>query len=226
MRKTLVISGIAVASALALSACNSSDQPYGMQMGSSSAPAPASNQQTADHNTDDVAFAQQMIPHHKQALDMAKMVASRSTNPKVVDLASRIDKAQDPEIQQMQGWLAKWGTAPASSSAMPGMSGHDMPGMSSSSMPGMGSSSSMPMPGGSMPGMMSDADMAKLDTMKGAEFDKMWLDMMIKHHQGAVDMAKTELAKGSNADAKALAQKIIDGQQAEITEMQALLSQG
>lgn len=224
MRKTLVISGIAVASALALSACNSGDQPSGMQMGSSSAPAPASNQQAAGHNNDDVAFAQQMIPHHKQALDMAKMVSSRSTNPKVVDLAGRIDKAQDPEIQQMQGWLTAWGAASSSASAMPGMSDHNMPGMSS--MPGMGSSSSMPMPGGSMPGMMSDADMAKLDTMKGAEFDKMWLGMMIKHHQGAVDMAKTELAKGSNADAKALAQKIIDGQQAEITEMQGLLSQG
>lgn len=224
MRKTLVISGIAAASALALSACNSGDQPSGMQMGSSSAPAPASNQQAAGHNNDDVAFAQQMIPHHKQALDMAKMVSSRSTNPKVVDLAGRIDKAQDPEIQQMQGWLTAWGAASSSASAMPGMSDHTMPGMSS--MPGMGSSSSMPMPGGSMPGMMSDADMAKLDTMKGAEFDKMWLGMMIKHHQGAVDMAKTELAKGSNADAKALAQKIIDGQQAEITEMQGLLSQG
>ncbi|WP_344861478.1 DUF305 domain-containing protein [Amycolatopsis ultiminotia] len=223
MRKTLVISGIAVASALALSACNSGDQPSGTQPGSSSAPAPASNQQAAGHNNDDVAFAQQMIPHHKQALDMAKMVSSRSTNPKVVDLANRIDKAQDPEIQQMQGWLNTWGVA--SSSAMPDMSGHNMPGMSPSSMPGMGSSS-MPMPGGSMPGMMSDADMAKLDTMKGAEFDKMWLGMMIKHHQGAVDMAKTELAKGGNADAKALAQKIIDGQQAEIAEMQGLLSQG
>jgi len=77
----------------------------------------------------------------------------------------------------------------------------------------------------SMPGMMSDADTKKLEAAKGAEFDKMWLDMMIKHHQGAVDMAKTELTQGSNADAKALAQKIIDAQQAEITEMQGLLTQ-
>ncbi|SEP53551.1 DUF305 domain-containing protein [Amycolatopsis saalfeldensis] len=215
MRKTLAISGIAVASALALSACNSSDSSSGMQMGSSSVPAPASSQQAAGHNNDDVAFAQQMIPHHKQALDMAKMVSSRSTNPKVVDLANRIEKAQDPEIQQMQGWLSTWGVS--SASAMPSMSDHNMPGMGSPSMP---------MPGGSMPGMMSDADMAKLDQMKGAEFDQMWLDMMIKHHQGAVDMAKTELAKGSDADAKALAQKIIDAQQAEITEMQGLLPKG
>ncbi|EOD66863.1 DUF305 domain-containing protein, partial [Amycolatopsis vancoresmycina] len=112
--------------------------------------------------------------------------------PKVIDLASRIEKAQDPEIRQMQGWLTTWGA-------------------------GMGH--------GSMPGMMSGADTQKLGQAKGAEFDKMWLGMMIEHHQGAVEMAKTELTKGSNADAKALARKIIDAQQAEITEMQGLLSQ-
>ncbi|WP_033288536.1 DUF305 domain-containing protein [Amycolatopsis jejuensis] len=196
MRKTLIISGIAVVSALALGACTGGDSSSGMQMGAPSA------QQSAGHNNDDIAFAQQMIPHHKQALDMAKMVSSRSTDPKVAGLATRIDQAQDPEIQQMQGWLSRWG-------ATTGMGDHHLPGMDPS-----------------MPGMMSDADMAKLDRLKGAEFDKAWLDLMIKHHQGAVEMAKTELAKGSNADAKALAQKIIDGQQAEITEMQGLLSQG
>ncbi len=204
MRKTLIISGIALASAMLLGACSGNDSMSGMQM-SSSAPATPSGQQ-ASHNADDVTFAQQMIPHHSQALDMAKLVPSRGTNPKVTGLASRIEKAQDPEIQQMQGWLNTWG-AP-STSTMPSMTGGSMPGMDHG-----------------MPGMMSDADMQKLEQAKGAEFDKMWLDMMIKHHQGAVDMAKTELEKGSNADAKALAQKIIDAQQAEITEMQGLLSQ-
>ena len=203
MRKTLFAGGIAVVSALVLSACSSSDHASMPGMSSSSsAPAPSPSQETAGHNADDIAFAQQMVPHHSQALDMAKLVPTRSTNPKVIDLAARIEKAQDPEIQQMQGWLTTWG-APAASS---------MPGMDHGSM-------------GSMPGMMSDADMQKLEQAKGAEFDKMWLDMMIKHHQGAVEMAKTELTKGSNADAKTLAQKIIDAQQAEITEMQGLLSQ-
>ncbi|VVJ16326.1 Uncharacterised protein [Amycolatopsis camponoti] len=203
MRKTVIIGGIAVVSALLLGACSGNDSMSGMDHGpsapSSSAPA------AADHNADDVTFAQQMVPHHSQALDMAKLVPSRSTDPKVVDLASRIAKAQDPEIQQMQSWLTSWGA---------GMSG--MPGMTHESMPGMS---------GSMPGMMSEEDMKKLEAAKGAEFDKMWLDMMIKHHQGAVDMAETELSKGSNADAKALAQKIIDAQQAEITEMRGLLTQ-
>ncbi|MEU5260095.1 DUF305 domain-containing protein [Amycolatopsis sp. NPDC021455] len=207
MPKNLLAGGIAVITALVLSACSSSDHPSmpGMSAGSS-APAPSPSGQAAGHNADDIAFAQQMVPHHSQALDMAKLVPSRSTNPKVIDLASRIEKAQDPEIRQMQGWLTTWGAPSASS----------MPGMDHGSMPGMS---------GSMPGMMSDADMQKLGQAKGAEFDRMWLDMMIKHHQGAIDMAKTELSKGSDADAKALAQKIIDAQQAEITEMQGLLQQ-
>jgi uncharacterized protein (DUF305 family) len=173
MRKNVLIGGIALASAVLLGACSG-------------------------NNADDVTFAQQMVPHHSQALDMAKLVPSRSTNPKVIDLASRIEKAQDPEIRQMQGWLGTWG---AGTSSMPGMS-HEP-----------------------MPGMMSGDDMKKLEAVKGAEFDKMWLDMMIQHHQGAIDMAKTELSKGGDADAKALAQKIVDAQQAEITEMRGLLTQ-
>jgi uncharacterized protein (DUF305 family) len=208
MRKTLVIGGIALASAVLLGACSSSDSPSGMSgMPSTSAPAPASGQQPG-HNADDVAFAQQMIPHHSQALDMAKLVPSRSTNPKVVDLASRIEKAQDPEIKTMQGWLTSWGA-----------------GTTSPAMPGMDTSTSMPGMDHGMPGMMSDADMKKLEGAQGAEFDKMWLAMMIKHHQGAIDMAKTELGKGASTDAKTLAHKIIEAQQAEITEMQGMLSQ-
>lgn len=198
MRKNFIISGLMLASAVLLGACGGNDSMPGM-----SSSAPSSAEAEAGHNADDVTFAQQMIPHHSQALDMAKLVPSRSTNPKVLDLASRIEKAQDPEIQQMHGWLSTW------SAGMPGMSSESMPGMS-----------------GSMPGMMSDADLKQLGAAKGAEFDKMWLDMMIKHHQGAIDMAKTELTKGGNADAKALAQKIIDAQQAEITEMRGLLTQG
>jgi uncharacterized protein (DUF305 family) len=203
MRKTLFLGALAVASAVVLGACSSSDSPSGMSAHSSApvpVPAPASGQQGGDHNADDVMFAQQMIPHHSQALDMAKLVPSRSSNPKVIDLAGRIEKAQDPEIRQMQGWLSTWGAS------------------SSSDMPGMNH--------GSMPGMMPAEDMTKLEAAKGTEFDEMWLDMMIRHHQGAVDMAETELGKGGSADAKALARKIIDAQRAEITEMQDLLRQG
>lgn len=176
--------------------------------------APASGQPAA-HDDADVAFAQQMIPHHAQAIDMSKLVARHTGNAKVIDLAARIQQAQGPEIQQMTGWLHEWGTSP-SGTGMSGMN-HSMPGMTSGqSMPGMAS-------GAPMTGIMSADEMAKLGQAKGSEFDRMWLQMMISHHQGAVDMSRTELAKGNSTDAKALAQKIIDGQQAEITEMRGLL---
>ncbi|MGW4402372.1 DUF305 domain-containing protein [Amycolatopsis nivea] len=189
MRK-IFFSGAVLTASLLLGACGGPESP---------AAAPSSQ---AGHNAADVTFAQQMIPHHQQALEMAKMVPSRSSNPKVVDLAGRIDRAQDPEIRQMQGWLKTWGAA-ATSHSMPG--GHEMSGDHA------------------MTGMMSDADLKSLDAAKGPAFDRSWLDMMIKHHQGAVEMAKTELAQGADAGAKALAQRIIDAQQAEIAEMQGLL---
>lgn len=196
MRKSLI--GVAVFAAFAVTACG--NDMAGMDHGSSSTtPAATSNAQAAGHNADDVTFAQGMVPHHAQAIDMAKLVPSRSINPKVLDLAKKVEAAQDPEIKKMNEWLAAWG-APTSTAGMDHGSGH-----------------------GSMPGMMSMEDMGKLGQAKGAEFDKMWLDMMIKHHEGAIEMAKTELQKGSNADAKKLAQEIIDAQQKEITEMQGLL---
>ena len=169
----------------------------------SDSPSAAPAGQPSAHNQADLAFAQAMIPHHSQALDMAKLVAGRTTNAKVIDLAGRIQKAQDPEIQLMTGWLTAWGTT---------------------GMPGMTTSTSMPGMGGTGAPMTAD-DMAKLQTAKGTEFDTMWLQLMTQHHQGAIDMAKTELTQGSSTDAKSLAQKIIDGQQAEITEMKGLLGQ-
>lgn len=210
--KTLVGTALAVlTSAAVLTACGDSNTPGGHDMGSvnpTTAPAPGTGQPTGEHNAADVTFAQQMIPHHAQALEMAKIVIGRNSNPKVLDLAERIQKAQDPEIATMTGWLQAWGeptTAPA-----PG-GGHSMPGMGS---------------GSPMPGMMNDHDMATLEAAKGEDFDRQWLSAMIAHHEGAVEMAKTELTQGTNADPKKLAQQIIDAQEAEIREMQALLPQG
>jgi uncharacterized protein (DUF305 family) len=160
-------------------------------LGACSSPA---NTNTSTHAPADVTFAQSMVPHHEQALDMAKLVPSRSSNEKVRGLAARVEKAQSPEITQMNEWLKQWGA-----SAQQGHEGHDMA------------------------GMMSGDDMAKLEKASGTEFDRLWLDMMIKHHEGAVEMAKTELSQGKDDNAKKLAQAVIDGQQQEITEMKDLL---
>jgi uncharacterized protein (DUF305 family) len=204
-RKTLVGTALAVLTAGAvLAGCSNSGHDMS-GMGASSSSSSAAVQQ-GDHNQADVAFVQQMIPHHQQAVDMAGLVPGHTTNPQVADLAGRIQKAQDPEIARMSHWLTSWG-APAPTS-----------------MPGMDHGSADH--GTSMPGMMSPAEMTQLQQAEDAEFDRLWLGMMIKHHQGAIDMAETELAAGSNADAKKLAQQIVDAQQAEIDEMHALLPQG
>ncbi|MFJ6072654.1 DUF305 domain-containing protein [Streptomyces sp. NPDC093065] len=164
------------------------------------------------HNAQDVAFAQGMIPHHRQALEMARLAADRSASAEVEDLAARIEKAQDPEIATMTGWLTAWGEEvpePMTSSAATG---------TMESMPGMDHSAHS-----DMPGMMDGEDMAKLAEASGRAFDTMFLTMMVEHHEGAVEMAGTEKAEGRHAPAKALADDIVTAQNAEITEMNRLL---
>jgi uncharacterized protein (DUF305 family) len=162
------------------------------------APSASASADAVGHNDADIQFAQGMIPHHQQAVEMAELAATRAANPQVKDLAAKIATAQAPEITIMSGWLTTWG-APMPSPE----SGHDAH--------------------GSMPGMMSDADMAGLEKAGGAEFDRMFLDMMIRHHEGALRMATTEQQQGQQPDAKALAKKIEADQTAEIAQMKTLL---
>ncbi|QUH05444.1 DUF305 domain-containing protein [Saccharopolyspora erythraea] len=185
-------------------------------------PPAAPQQQQSAFNQADVAFAQGMVPHHRQAIEMADQVPSRTTDPAVVSLADRIRAAQQPEIDQLGGWLAAWGAAgsggheghdPGGQPAQ-GHGEHGRPGHAGESGDGMGHD---------MAGMMSADDMRVLEQARGPAFDEMWLRMMIEHHRGAVDMAATELRDGRNPDARAMAQRIIDSQQAEIDEMTALL---
>lgn len=214
MNRKIFATAAAVAALLALSACGGQSP----STGAAAAPTPAAGANaSADHNSADVTFAQSMIPHHQQAVEMAKLAPSRASNSEVKKLAAGIQEAQDPEIVQMQTFLRTWGATSNSGDmdSMPGMTA--MPG--TSSMPDMSS-----MPGMSdMPGMMGQKDMTALEKAKGAAFDRMFLTMMTEHHQGAITMAQTELTQGQNTEAKALAQKIIDDQQAEISEIAELL---
>ena len=161
---------------------------------------------TANYNATDIGFAQGMIPHHAQAVEMADLALANTTNPDVLSLAKQIKAAQSPEIEKLSGWLRQWGQ-PVPSAAM-GSMGRDMTGMS----------------GMMMDGMMSQADMEKLGKSTGSAFDRLWLELMIQHHEGAVKMAKSEVAGGKNPDAIALAQSIITSQQAEISTMESLLT--
>jgi len=195
---------LASATTLTLAACGSSKTSGVDSMSTSGGSAPAasaSSSMSDSHNQADLAFATGMIPHHGQAIDMADMAVKKATNSQVKQLGIQIKAAQDPEISTMSGWLKEW-DAPVPSASMPGMD----------------------MGGTSMNGMMSADEMKQLDAATGTAFDKLWVQMMIKHHQGAIAMAKTELASGQYPQAKALAQSISNSQAKEVTTMQSLLS--
>lgn len=149
-----------------------------------------------DHNDADMTFAQMMVPHHKQAVEMANLASTRADSAEVKALAATIEAAQQPEIDKMTDWIKTWGETV-------GMMDHSAHGGST--------------------GMMSMASMDDLAAKSGADFDRAFLTLMIEHHEGALDMAKTEAADGKNAGALALAAAIQVTQQSEVTQMKALL---
>ncbi|WP_216853351.1 F510_1955 family glycosylhydrolase [Phytoactinopolyspora halotolerans] len=153
------------------------------------------------HNAADVAFTQEMIPHHAQAVEMSALAADRAESAEVKSLAEDIEAAQQPEIDLMSEMLRAWG--------------EDVPDTNAAGHEGHGS--------GEMPGMMSDQEMTELGSATGAEFDRMWLTMMIAHHEGAITMSEEVLANGSDAEVSELADEIIEVQQAEIATMRQLL---
>jgi uncharacterized protein (DUF305 family) len=146
-------------------------------------------------NDADVTFTQNMIPHHQQAIEMAKLVDSHTDRPELPKLADSIESSQSQEITQLQGWLRSWGT-PAT--PLEGHGGHGDT---------------------EMPGMMSEADMSRLMEATGPEFDLAFVEMMAAHHQGAIDMANAELKDGSLPEVTRLAEQIIDTQQDEIEQL-------
>lgn len=215
MRST-AIAAAAAAAAIGLAACsgNSNDDhdmgamtPSGAAQSTSAASSPG-GAQTQAHNDADVAFVQGMNPHHQQAVEMSDMLlAKQGIDPRVVSMANDIKAAQGPEIEQMRGWLADWDVSTTSSSSpvssMPGMPGHDM--------------------GNASGGMMSEQDMAALQTAEGVEASKLFLTQMAEHHRGAIAMAQTEAKSGQSRDAVTLAKSIVTSQQQEIDTMNQIL---
>lgn len=189
MMRTLMSVAFAVVAALTVAGCGS-DTDFNDSTDSSG----------AQFNDADVTFAQSMIPHHEQAVEMATMAQERASGTEVKQFAEKIEAAQGPEIDTMTRWLEDWGQEVSPDSE--GEMDHS---------------------DGDMSGMMSDADMESLGTASGAEFDQMFLEMMIEHHTGAIEMAKTEQQDGENPDAIALAEKIEADQTAEIAQMEDLL---
>jgi uncharacterized protein (DUF305 family) len=193
----------AVLAALLLAGCGGEEAPAGSSGADASASAEAgsSGESAAPRTPADVDFAAGMIPHHGQAIEMADLALAKAGNAEVKDLAQQVKAGQQPEIDTLSKLLTAW------DEPVPAATGH------SGSMPGMDH-------GGS--GMMTAEQMSQMQDASGAEFDRMWVGMMLAHHQGAVRMAEDVLRNGGNDEAKQLAQAIIDAQTEEIAELQTL----
>jgi uncharacterized protein (DUF305 family) len=176
----------------------------------------------ADHNDADVAFADDMIQHHAQALAMVDLTVGRELAPEVQALAEGIRAAQAPEIETMADWLTQWGEpVPATVRDHVNADDHgdehgDDHGDDHGGEPGDDT-------GMDMPGMMSDAQMDELAAAQDTDFEELFLELMIEHHEGAVDMAREEQESGRFPAAIALAEQIESSQEAEIAAMQGLL---
>ena len=230
MKRTMTLTALALASALTFTACGTGAQyenagAEASATATSSAPAatPAATdtatpsatesatssatgsaeEVSAEHNDADVMFAQMMIPHHQQAVEMSEMLLAKDDVPaEVAAFAQKVIDAQGPEIERMNAMLTAWGQDPVDTDGMDGMEGMDHGGMS---------------------GMMSEEDMAALEQAQGTEAARLYLEQMTAHHKGAVDMAKDEANDGQNPQAVQLAEQVIADQEAEITEMQQML---
>ena len=165
-----------------------------------------------EHNDADVAFARDMVQHHAQAVAMVEMTRERDLDPEVAQLAEGIRDAQVPEIETFSDWLGEW-----DEEVPPTMLDHANAGHGSGDM-----SETMEDMDDAMPGMMSGADMDALQDA-GGDFQTMWLEMMIEHHEGAIEMARTEQQDGRYRPAVELAAEIEESQGAEIETMRDLL---
>ena len=201
-KRAMTMTAVAAVATLTLAACGSDDSAgttAGRDAPSSSSdsatPGSSGTAAAGEHNDADVQFARMMIPHHAQAIGMSEMVLAKDgVAEPVLELAEQIKSAQGPEIAQMTGWLEGWGEG------VPDMD--DM---------------------GDMGGMMSMEDMKALQDADGEQASRLYLEQMIQHHEGAIEMSSTYQDKGMNDEALELAQTIIDAQTEEIDTMEDIL---
>jgi uncharacterized protein (DUF305 family) len=219
MKRALTLSSVAAVSILVLTACGETARPGGGDPTTAtdvvtSVPAPARSTETTtaekdgeiarEHNNADVMFARMMIPHHQQAVDTSEILLTKEDVPaKVGDFAQRVIDTQTSEIEQMDTMLDVWGQQAGS--------GH---------RGGMGPSE---MGSGGMGGMLHREGVAALESAQGAEAVRLYLEHMIPHHEGAIDMARNEVNSGRNPQIIALAERMIEVQAAEVGEMEQML---
>ncbi len=196
---TLIVRVVAIVlAAVVLAGCDGSSPSSG-QAGARSSDAPVITGEPAGFNAEDVAFAKQVIDHHRQAVEMAGLVPQRSTNPDLAALATRIAGEQQSEINTLNVFLVQWNEQPKLGQADDGGQGQNLPGMA------------------------DPATLTRLESLRGADFDRLWLQTMVSHHEGAIEMAKAEIATGENVDALAMGRTMVSTQQAEVEQMNTML---
>ncbi len=152
-------------------------------------------------NDADVEYMTMMIPHHEQAKVMTGLVPAKTQNEQIRAIAGRISVAQDGEIAMMKTWLSDRGKPVPGQGHEGHGGGHDH---------------------ATMPGMATGAQLDELRAATGPAFEKLFLDLMIAHHQGALTMAEAQLGKGVEIKAQEMAQEVITGQTAEIERMRTM----
>jgi uncharacterized protein (DUF305 family) len=173
---------------------------------------------TADPSADsvDAGFSRDMARHHLQGVEMANLVADRSTDPEVRQLAFDISATQTNQAGRMEGWLSLWGLPPSGGETMAWMADGGHGGHSGHSMD-MGN-------GELMPGMATQEELAHLRSLTGTAFDVEFLRLMIRHHQGGKDMAVYAARQAEEPAVRRLAQAMDETQTAEVTTMSRMLA--
>ena len=211
MKRSTTLTTLALASALALAGCGTSGAQEGAGTDAeTAAPAASASAATstgaasgepiaAEHNDADVMFAQMMLPHHEQAVQMSEILLGKDLVPEDVrDLAERVRDTQAPEMEQMRAMLTAW-EAPATPEASAAEHG------------GHGS------------GMVDEQGMNWLrEAEEGPEAAELYLEQMTAHHEGAIEMARNQVEDGTNPQALELAREIVEAQEAEIAEMDTM----
>lgn len=197
------IAALVIAAGIALSGCtvnvgspdDDDDRRSGMMDDSGPGDGMMGDTDSAGFSPADIMFAQMMIPHHQQAVDMSELALEKSADPEVLALAEQIRDAQAPEIELMESWLDEAGVGMS-------MGEHGM---------GMG-------------GMLSEDEMTALENATGTEFDRLYLEGMIEHHEGAIQMAQMIL-DSENPEVRELGEAIVESQTAEIEQMKEMLAE-
>ncbi|WP_046469521.1 DUF305 domain-containing protein [Allosalinactinospora lopnorensis] len=217
------------ATLVAVSACTGSDSAEGPPVldpgAPGDSPSPASEErlesaaEDGGHNEADVEYMAKMIEHHKQALEMSELAEDRAEHDGVKGIADRISVAQSSEIEAMEGWLETNVYGPAKENPNhqnycgldeEGTSHHD-------------EDCPTDVDHSDMPGMATEAELAELAEVTGAEFDELFVELMVDHHEGGVSMAEDILVDGDSSAIRTMASDVIAEQRAEIARMRGMI---